>query len=203
MTLASNSFYATIAEREEGGRMETRNSCTRRGLLKIAGLTGAGVQAGALVGAGIAAGKDSESYTGWESFNPGTQFFNRKPFEFDGPAHLPVGEVRRPSHITDYVFGRVATFQRAYMNHPGWTLDDPLEDLELQPELVEFYRRFPERLEWDYRTFSETVPTSREDREKYANYYMLAEIYSNGFTAHGMHLPSKSFHPRNIWLSAS
>ena len=58
---------------------EKKSSVSRRGFLKIAGLTGAGVQAGALVGAGVAAGKDPESYTGWESFNPGTQFFNRKP----------------------------------------------------------------------------------------------------------------------------
>ncbi len=169
---------------------DKKNAVSRRGFLKIAGLTGAGVQAGALIGAGVAAGRDSESYTGWESFNPGTQFFNRGPFEFDGPAHLPVGPVQRPSHITDYVFGRVATFQRAYEENPEWTLDDPIEELGLVPELVEFYTRFPERLEWDFRTFSETVPASREDRKKYENFYKLAEIYSNGFTAHGMHLPS-------------
>ena len=168
---------------------DNKTSVSRRGFLKIAGLTGAGFQAGALIGAGVAAGKDSESYTGWESFNPGTQFFNREPFEFDGPAHLPVGPVQRPGHITDYVFGRVATFERAFKEHPEWTLEDPIEDLGLIPELVEFYKRFPERLEWDWRTFSETIPTSREDREKYENFYKLAEIYSNGFTAHGMHLP--------------
>ncbi len=114
----------------------------------------------------MAAGKDSESYTGWESFNPGTQFFNRKPFEFDGPAHSPVGPVQRPGHITDYVFGRVATFERAFREHPEWTLEDPIEDLGFVPELVAFYKRFPERLEWDFQTFSETVPTSREDRKK-------------------------------------
>jgi len=169
---------------------EKKTAVSRRGFLKIAGLTGAGVQAGALIGAGVAAGRDSESYTGWESFNPGTQFFDRGPFEFDGPAHLPVGPVRRPSHTTDFVFGRVATFERAYKENPDWTLEDPIEDLGLVPDLVEFYKRFPERLEWDYRTISETVPTSREDRKKYENYYKLAEIYSNGFTAHGRNLPS-------------
>jgi len=68
---------------------DKKSSVSRRGFLKIAGLTGAGVQAGALVGAGIAAGKDSEISTGWESFNPGTQFFNRKPFEMPkGARHL-------------------------------------------------------------------------------------------------------------------
>ncbi len=168
---------------------EQKSSVSRRNFLKIAGLAGAGAQAGGLIAAGVATGKDPESYTGWESFNPSTQFFNREPFEFDGPAHLPVGEVRRPSHLTDFVFGRVRTFQRAFMENPGWTLEDPVEDLGLRPELVEFYKKFPERLEWDFRTFSETVPTSREDRKKYGNYFKLADIYSSGFTAHGMHLP--------------
>jgi hypothetical protein len=146
----------------EGGLMgeEQKESLSRRNFLKIAGLAGAGVQAGGLVAAGVVAGKDSESYTGWESFNPGTQFFNRKPYEFEGPAHLPVGEVRRPSHITDYVFGRVRMFQQAYRANPEWTLEDPLEELGLIPELVDFYEEFPERLEWDFRTFNETVPTS-------------------------------------------
>jgi len=75
---------------------------SRRNLLKIAGVAGVAAQAGGLVAAGINAGKSSESYTGWESFNPGTQFFDREPFEFEGPAHKPVREVRRPSHLTDY-----------------------------------------------------------------------------------------------------
>jgi len=182
---------------------EKNSSVSRRNFLKIAGLAGAGAQAGAFVAAGVAAGKDSESYTGWESFNPGTQFFNRKPFEFDGPAHAPVGEVRRPSHITDYVFGRVRTFQMAYQVNPEWTLEDPIEDLGLIPELVEFYKRFPERLEWDFRTFNETVPANREDQEKYGNFFKLAEIYSSGFTSHGMHLPSPESPPEESDFTVS
>lgn len=168
---------------------EQKGSVSRRNFLKVAGIAGAGVQAGGLVAAGIAAGRDPESHTGWESFNPGTQFFNRKPFEFEGPAHPPVGEVQRPSHTTDFVFGRVAMFQRAYEANPDWTLEDPIEDLGLIPPLVAFYKKYPERLEWDFRTFSETIPTNRKDREKYGNYYKLADMYSSGFSAHGRSLP--------------
>ena len=168
---------------------DPKNPVSRRKFLKVAGLAGAATQAGGLVAAGVAAGKSSESYTGWESFNPGTQFFNRKPFEFEGPAHTPVGQVRRPSHITDYVFGRVAMFQRAYQAKPDWKLGDPLEDLDLMPEIITFYKEFPERLEWDFRTFSETVPNNRKDQEKYGNFYKLAEAYSDGFTYHGGNLP--------------
>ncbi len=170
-------------------------SLSRRSFLKIAGLAGVAAQAGGLVAAGVQAGESSESYTGWESFNPATQFFNRKPFEFDGPAHLPVAEVRRPSHLTDYVFGRVAAFQAAYEKNPEWTIDDPVEDLGVPQPLVEFYNEFPERLAWDYKTFSETIPTNMADREKYGSYYKLADAYSSGFEAHGAWLPTPETPP--------
>ncbi len=176
-----------------GEERKTPNS--RRNFLKIAGLTGAAAQAGGLVAAGVVAGKSSETYTGWEGFNPGTQFFNRKPFEFEGPAHVPVSEVRRPSHITDYVFGRVQMFQRAYEANADWKLGDPIEQLGLIAPVVAFYKEFPERLEWDFRTFSETVPTNRKDQKKYGNYYKLAEAYSAGFTFHGSNLPSPQAPP--------
>jgi hypothetical protein len=80
-----------------------KKSISRRDLLKGAGIAGIAVQAGWLVAADNQAGKSSESYTGWESFNPGTQFINRNQFEFKGPAHRPVGKVRRPGHSTDYI----------------------------------------------------------------------------------------------------
>jgi len=162
---------------------------SRRSLLKVAALAGTVTSAGGILLSGIEAGKDPESYTGWESFNPGTQFFDRRPFEFEGPAHVPVGEVRRPGHLTDYVFGRVAAFQRAYEKNPEWTPGDPVEELDLIPEIVEFYKEFPERLEWDYRTFKETIPNNRKDRKEFGNYYRLAEAYSSGFTYHGRNLP--------------
>ncbi len=168
---------------------DKKGPVSRRNFLKIAGLAGAAAQTGGLVAAGVAAGKSSETYTGWESFNPGTQFFNREPFEFESPAHRPVGKVRRPSHITDYVFGRVAMFQRAYEANPDWKLEDPLEELDLMPQVIAFYKEFPERLEWDFRTFSETVPNNRKDHKEYGNYYKLAEAYSSGFTYHGACLP--------------
>ena len=168
---------------------------SRRSFLKLAGLVGMAAQAGGLIAAGDNAGKNSESYTGWESFNPGTQFFDRKPFEFEGPAYKPVSQVRRPSHLTDYVFGRVATFEKAYKAHPDWKLGDPIEDLELPPPLIEFYKEFPERLEWDFKTFSETIPTNMEDRGKYENYYKLADAYSSGFSTHGRMLPRPSSPP--------
>ncbi len=95
---------------------------THRGSLKTAGAVGVAAQVGGMEGAGLTAGKDPKSGTGWESFNPNTQFFNRRPFQVPGPAFQPVGPVTRPSHLTDYVFGRVARFQKALEAHPEWKL---------------------------------------------------------------------------------
>jgi reductive dehalogenase len=176
---------------------ELKKPVSRRNFLKIAGLVGVAAQAGGLVAAGVQAGKDPNTYTGWESFNPSTQFFDRTPYEFDGPAHAPVGDVRRPSHLTDYVFGRVAAFQAALQANPDWALGDPIEDLGLHPQIVAFYEEFPERFDWDYKTFTETIPTNMQERQVYGNYYLLAEAYSTGFETHGRSL-LKSVAPPEI-----
>jgi hypothetical protein len=168
---------------------EKSGAMSRRDFLKVAAVAGVAVQAGVVFGSGITEGSSHKSYTGWEANNPGSMFFNRKPFEFTGPAHTPVGTVRRPSHITDYVFGRVGVFESAYEKNPTWTLDDPIEDLGLPPPVTAFYNKFPERLEWDYRTFSETIPNNQEDKKKYGNYYLLANAYESGFSATANPLP--------------
>ena len=160
---------------------DQQSKVSRRDFLKITGLAGLAVQAGGFIVGGIAAGSSSETYTGWESNNPGTQFFNRKPFEVKGPVFKPVAEVRRPSHMTDYVFGRVATFQAALEANPEWTIEDPVEDLGFPPPMIEFYNKFPERLDWDYKTFTETIPNNGEDRKEYGAYYTLIDVYEAGF----------------------
>lgn len=162
---------------------KTTDQMSRRDFLKVTGLVGVAAQAAGFVAGGIATGSDSDSYTGWESNNPGTQFFDRTPFEVEYPSFKPVSEVRRPSHLTDYVFGRVAKFSAALDENPEWTIDDPIEDLGFPPPLIEFYKKFPERLEWDYKTFTETIPLNREDRKKYGSYYTLISVYEAGFGA--------------------
>jgi epoxyqueuosine reductase len=160
---------------------EVKQGMSRRDFLKIAGLAGAAVQVGGFLAGGKATGSSSETYTGWESYNSGTQFFNRKPFEVEYPNFTPIAEVRRPSHLTDYVFGRVGMFQKAYEAKPEWTLDDPIEDLGFPPPLIAFYKKFPERLEWDYITFSETIPNNSVDRKEYGAFYTLLDVYEAGF----------------------
>ncbi|MFC1959493.1 4Fe-4S dicluster domain-containing protein [Chloroflexota bacterium] len=174
---------------------EEKNSLSRRDFLKIAGVAGVAVQAGALVGAGVATGSSSETYTGWESFNPGTMFFDRTPFEYDPPAHEPVSEVRRPSHFTDYVFQRVGMFQGALAQNPEWTIEDPIEDLGVPPALVEFYNEFPERLAWDHKTFTETIPNNAQDKAIYGGYFRLADAYGEGWGAFSSELERPLFPP--------
>ena len=66
---------------------EEKKQVSRRDFIKVAGLAAAAVQAGGMLAGGVAAGADPESYTGWESYNAGTQKFNRKPFEVEYPQH--------------------------------------------------------------------------------------------------------------------
>ncbi|MBW2370585.1 MAG: reductive dehalogenase [Deltaproteobacteria bacterium] len=161
----------------------------RRQFLKVGGLAAFSAQAGGLIAAGKIAGSDQSTHSGWESSNPKTQFFNRKPFEFTGPAFKPVDKVIRPSYMTDFVFKRIFLLKKAFKNNPSWKLSDPIEKLGLLPPLVKFYKTFPERLEWDYRTFKETIPQNMKDMEKYGNYYKLADAYSQGFENHSASLP--------------
>ena len=176
---------------------EKNAKLSRRDFLKVAGLAGVAVQAGGLIAGGVAAGADKESYTGWESFNPSTMFFNREPFRIESPAHSPVGEVRQPSHITDYVFGRVAMFQKALAEKPEWVIGDPVDELPLPPPVLGFYKQYPERMEWDYKTFTQTIPNHDEDYKEYGNYFLLAEVYKSGFAYHGGNLPKAHTPPEH------
>lgn len=174
---------------------QNKEGISRRKFLKVAGAAGLALQMGGLIAAGKAAGSNPETFTGWESFHPSTQFFNRKPFEFAGPAFKPVADVSRPSFLADYVFGRVAAFQQALKDHPDWKWGDPIENLGLPEKVNTFYAEFPERLEWDYKTVTETLPTNAEDRKQFEDYYLLADAYSYGFESHRITMPAPKTPP--------
>jgi reductive dehalogenase len=89
----------------------------------------------------------------------------------------------------------VATFQGALEANPGWKLGDPVEDLDFPPPLTAFYSEYPERLEWDYKTFTETIPNNQKDAAIYGPYYTLANAYSYGFQYHGANLPGQQAPP--------
>ena len=71
-------------KKKEGG-------VTRRDFLKIGGAVAAAVQVGAVAGAGLSAGKDPSTHTGWQHLGDNTQFVDRKPLEFDGLPYEIVG----------------------------------------------------------------------------------------------------------------
>lgn len=78
---------------------------SRREFLKISGAVAAGVQVGAVAGAGLAAGNDPATMTGWQHLGENTQFVDRKPYEIDGLPYETVGKTRRPDEV-ESVFGR-------------------------------------------------------------------------------------------------
>lgn len=99
-------------KKKEGG-------VTRRDFLKIGGAVAAAVQVGAVAGAGLSAGKDPSTHTGWQHLGDNTQFVDRKPLEFDGPAYEIAGKPLRPEEV-ESAFGRSRLMRQAMMGRgPG------------------------------------------------------------------------------------
>ncbi len=112
------------------------NNVSRRNFLKIGGAAAAALQIGAVAGAGIAAGKDPATHTGWQHLGSNTQFVNRKPFEMDGLPYKIVGETRRPEDVEN-AFGRNPMIMRSVMRArqrvsemPGPPDDSPPANME-------------------------------------------------------------------------
>jgi len=78
---------------------------SRRDFLKIGGAVAAGLQVGAVAGAGLAAGKDPSTHTGWQHLGDNTQFVDRSKLVRKGPAYEIVGETLRPE-MHESAFGR-------------------------------------------------------------------------------------------------
>ena len=86
-------------------------SCSRRDFIKIGGAVATGLQLGAVAGAGIAAGKDPSTHTGWQHLGENTQFVDRTKLVKEGPAYEIVGETLRPE-IQESAFGRQSLIMR-------------------------------------------------------------------------------------------
>jgi reductive dehalogenase len=86
-------------------------SCSRREFFKIGGAVAAGLQVGAVAGAGLAAGKDPSSHTGWQHLGNNTQFVDRSKMIRKGPAYEITGEILRPE-MHESAFGRQSLIMR-------------------------------------------------------------------------------------------
>ena len=99
---------------------EKSNKCdggvSRRDFLKIGGAVAAGMQLGAVAGAGIAAGRDPSTLTGWQHLGDNTQFVNRKKLIMKGVAIEKTGEQRRPE-LWESAFGRQNLIMRDMMQY--------------------------------------------------------------------------------------
>jgi hypothetical protein len=74
---------------------QTEAACSRRNFLKVGGAVAAGLQVGAVAGAGLAAGKDPSTHSGWQHLGDNTQFVDRNKLIRKGPAFHIVGDPRR------------------------------------------------------------------------------------------------------------
>lgn len=171
-----------------------KTQLSRREFLKIGGAVGAAVQVAAVGAAGVAAGKSYDSYVGWEDYEGETQSFDRKPFEFEGPAYKPVGPVSRPSKLTDLIFVRHGVFAGAMA--AGWKPGDPLD--AFPPPLAEFYTQNPEALELDTKRMTEILPKAAQDHAAYDEYFALANAFATGWENLFNYYPMEPTEPPEI-----
>ncbi len=154
---------------------------SRRDFLKIGGLAGAGLGVAGVAGAGYVAGKDTDSYTGWERYTHGDgQFFNRKPFFVDHPTYEVVGETQR-MHTVEDIFSRNRLLRRTMRpgkggGKPQWTREMGVESL---PEpLKSYYTKNPQSFVEFWKTI-EASEKQRENWEKYKFQFAIADAWSH------------------------
>jgi reductive dehalogenase len=176
------------------GEEKKDKGISRRDLFKIGAIAGAGLQMTGFAGAGLAAGKNKRSYTGWESFEGVTQSFDRKSYELDEYPYKPVGPTRRPDKTTEMQFGRQAAFMPRYMF--GWRPENGLD--ALGEPLASFYQENPEVLEWDLRNLEEFRPKAEEDKKKYGEFFTLAQAYQAGWENNYIYYPPEPQGPPEV-----
>lgn len=150
---------------------------SRRNFLKVGAIAGAGLQVAGMARAGFLAGRDKNNYLGWESFEGIAQDFNRKRFEFAGPAYKPVGPTRRPAKMTEYIFARNMIFGGKMKK--GWRPNQGVE--ALGEPLASYYKKHPEELKLDIKRFTEVFPNAAKDHAKYGLYFALADAWAEGW----------------------
>ncbi|MFQ6038433.1 MAG: reductive dehalogenase [Candidatus Aminicenantales bacterium] len=142
----------------------------RRQFLKTAGAASAALGSAGLGFFGYEAGKDLESYTGWETHEGAQQTFNRKKHAVDRPHYEKVGPTSRPDARTEVIFYRRGDFMRFWRNGTG------IQDM---PEhLQEYYKRHPEVLEQDRYWMEDVLPKHQSDSRKYQKEFLLATAWS-------------------------
>jgi hypothetical protein len=173
---------------------EIKSKLSRRDFLKTSGLIAAAIQVAGVGGAAYAAGKDKDSYTGYESWEGEQQTFNRKRFEIDEVPYKQVGEAVRPGRYTDLIFMRDGIFMGALAE--GWTMEDGID--ALPPMLVDWYKEHPDQLELDIERHTVVLPQAAEDHKKYDGFFALADAYAFGWEDIFAFYPAEPTEPPEI-----
>lgn len=155
--------------------MDEDNKLSRRQLIKASGAVSALLGGVGLGMFGYAAGKDPNTYLGWQTHEGANQTFDRAAWEAKNPTYEKVGTTSRPDARTENLFARRGRFMRQYKGNEG--LDD-FDDV-----LKAYYREHPEVLELDILNMEEIVPKQRQDAEKYGERVFLAEAWADAMTA--------------------
>ncbi len=154
----------------------------RRQFLKAGGATGAAIGGAGLGLFGYAAGKDPNTYLGWQTYEGVNQYFNRKRYEVDEPTYVQVGPASRPDARVEQIFERRGRFMMQYRRGR----QQGLEGLEMfEDPLRSYYEQHPEDLELDILNVEEIQPLQRVDSRKYRHQFILAEAWSNAMGAVG------------------
>lgn len=160
-----------------------KNSLNRRDFFKIGGAVGAGLSLLGAAGAGLAAGKDTDSYTGWERYTHGDgQFFNRKPFEVEqAPTIEKVGETRRINSAEQL-------FYRMGIAMPFLRSKKPMD--EMPENLAQFYKEHPHDMEEMKKAF-QAGQEQRKNWSKYKDRYAIADAWSSAHSKSMHHFPAQ------------
>ena len=166
------------------------NPLNRRNFIKTIGLAGSCISLGGIAGAGLAAGKNKESYTGFGRTNYGEdQFFNRKPFLVDKPTYTKAGKTRRIAYVENLFKRNGELYRLLYArgeDAPKWSFDDGIDAL---PEpLKSYYKASPGALD-EFKKSLKKGKQQRQNWKKYKSKYRLADAWSAAHSnpIHGPH----------------
>jgi len=189
------------------GANTEKKKFSRRDFLKIGGLVGIASQGIAISALGYQQGKSFDTYTGWEDYEGGTQFFDRKPFELSieelYQKYLPkIGQTQRPNPATDMPPARAERIMKAIAAKPDWKPEDGRAALELGPDLDAYYEAYlargQDRFATDLEVQMVNVPAWVANHEKYDDHFALALAYFGAWEATtGMNTAEGSI-PANI-----
>ncbi len=161
----------------------------RRDFLKASGAASAVLGSAGVGMFGYAAGKDKNTYLGWQTYEGVNQFFDRAPWEVDKPTYEKVGHTSRPDARVEQLFNRRGQFYKHYKEN--------LKIEEIEDELLRnYYLENPDVFALDVQNIEEIMPALRKDDAEYGQQFFLAESWANAMGAVGP--PRQSNDPPEI-----